>query len=99
MINPVTRAAIALRERRRAPDMAEIMSALPVPVVLLDTKNRFRFVDHAAEQFLGIPSQASRSCGCATSFPRTTRCSSWSSRCAGATPVSPTTTSRSTARG
>ena len=54
MINPVTRAALALRERRRAPDMAQIMSALPVPVVLLDTENRFRFVNHAAEQFLGI---------------------------------------------
>ena len=54
MINPVTRAALALRERRRAPDMAQIMSALPVPVVLLDTDNRFRFVNHAAEQFLGI---------------------------------------------
>jgi len=54
VINPVTRAALALRERRRAPDMAQIMSALPVPVVLLDTENRFRFVNHAAEQFLGI---------------------------------------------
>ena len=54
MINPVTRAALALRERRRAPDLAQIMSALPVPVVLLDTDNRFRFVNHAAEQFLGI---------------------------------------------
>ena len=54
MINPVTRAALALRERRRAPDMAQIMSALPVPVVLLDADNRFRFVNHAAEQFLGI---------------------------------------------
>ena len=54
MINPVARAAIALRERRRAPDMAQILSALPVPVVLLDPENRFRFVNHAAEQFLGI---------------------------------------------
>jgi two-component system nitrogen regulation sensor histidine kinase GlnL len=54
VINPVTRAALALRERRRAPDMVQIMSALPVPVVLLDTENRFRFVNHAAEQFLGI---------------------------------------------
>jgi two-component system nitrogen regulation sensor histidine kinase GlnL len=54
VINPVTRAAIALRERRRAPDMAQIMSALPVAVVLLDPENRFRFVNHAAEQFLGI---------------------------------------------
>jgi two-component system, NtrC family, nitrogen regulation sensor histidine kinase GlnL len=54
VINPVTRAALALRERRRAPDAAQIMSALPVPVLLLDTDNRFRFVNHAAEQFLGI---------------------------------------------
>lgn len=54
MINPVSRAAIALRERRRAPDMAQIMSAVPVPVVLLDIDNRFRFVNHAAEQFLGV---------------------------------------------
>jgi two-component system nitrogen regulation sensor histidine kinase GlnL len=27
---------------------------MPVPVVLLDPDNRFRFVNHAAEQFLGI---------------------------------------------
>jgi len=54
MIKPVTRAAIALRERRRAPDMAQIMSAVPVPVVVIDVENRFRFVNHAAEQFLGI---------------------------------------------
>jgi two-component system, NtrC family, nitrogen regulation sensor histidine kinase GlnL len=54
MINPVTRAALALRERRRAPDLSLIMSAMPVPVVLLDADNRFRYVNPAAEQFLGI---------------------------------------------
>ena len=54
MINPVTRAALALRERQRAPDAAQILGALPVPVVLLDPDNRFRYVNHAAEQFLGI---------------------------------------------
>jgi len=54
VINPVTRAAIALRERRRAPDPSQILSALPVPAVLLDPENRFRYVNHAAEQFLGI---------------------------------------------
>ena len=37
-----------------APDIGAILSALPVPVVLLDADNRFRFVNHAAEQFLGI---------------------------------------------
>jgi two-component system nitrogen regulation sensor histidine kinase GlnL len=30
------------------------MSALPVPVVLIDAENRFRFANQAAEQFLGI---------------------------------------------
>ncbi len=52
--NPVTRAALALVDRRRAPDMSLILSSLPVPVVLLDPDNRFRFVNPAAEQFLGI---------------------------------------------
>src|SRR5579872_806034 len=54
MINPVTRAALALRERRRAPDLSAILSAMPVPVVLIDGENRFRYVNQAAEQFLGI---------------------------------------------
>ena len=54
MINPVTRAALALRDRRRAPDLNLIMSAMPVPVVLLDADNRFRYVNPAAEQFLGM---------------------------------------------
>ena len=35
-------------------DAAAILSGLPVPVVLLDPENRFRHVNHAAEQFLGI---------------------------------------------
>jgi two-component system nitrogen regulation sensor histidine kinase GlnL len=54
MTNPVTRAALALIERKRAPDTVQILGALPVPVVLLDPDNRFRYVNHAAEQFLGI---------------------------------------------
>jgi two-component system nitrogen regulation sensor histidine kinase GlnL len=54
MINPVTRAALAFRDHRRMPDMGQIIGALPVPVVLLDPDNRFRYVNHAAEQFLGI---------------------------------------------
>ncbi len=52
-MNPVTRAALALRDRRRAPDATQLLGALPVPVVLLDAENRFRYVNHAAEQFLG----------------------------------------------
>ena len=35
-------------------DASAILGALPVPVILLDVENRFRHVNHAAEQFLGI---------------------------------------------
>ncbi len=38
----------------RLDDAAVLLSALPVPVVALDADNRFRFVNPAAEQFLGI---------------------------------------------
>jgi two-component system nitrogen regulation sensor histidine kinase GlnL len=38
----------------RPPDASAVLSALPVPVILLDPENRFRLVNHAAEQFLGI---------------------------------------------
>jgi len=38
----------------RPPDSAAVLSALPVPVVVIDQENRFRLVNHAAEQFLGI---------------------------------------------
>jgi two-component system nitrogen regulation sensor histidine kinase GlnL len=58
VINPVARAARAVigraTERQRLPDAALILGALPLPVVLLDPENRFRFVNHAAEQFLGV---------------------------------------------
>src|ERR1700739_3264712 len=56
MINPVTRAALALRERRRGPDPGLILGSLPVSGVRLDADNRFRYVTPAAEQFLGISS-------------------------------------------
>jgi len=58
MINPVARAARAVigraSERQRLPDAGLILGALSVPVVLLDAENRFRYVNHAAEQFLGV---------------------------------------------
>ena len=62
MINPVARAARAVMarateratERQRLPDLGLILGALSVPVVLLDPENRFRYVNHAAEQFLGV---------------------------------------------
>jgi two-component system nitrogen regulation sensor histidine kinase GlnL len=38
----------------KPPDAAAVLSALPVPVIVLDRDNRFRQVNHAAEQFLGI---------------------------------------------
>jgi two-component system nitrogen regulation sensor histidine kinase GlnL len=58
----VSRASRLLTGRGRAAaeaapkptDAAAILGALPVPVILLDADNRFRHVNHAAEQFLGI---------------------------------------------
>jgi len=38
----------------KSADAAAILGALPVPVMLLSPENRFRHVNHAAEQFLGI---------------------------------------------
>lgn len=35
-------------------DAQAMLSALPLPVVLLDAANRFRYANHAAEQFLGV---------------------------------------------
>jgi two-component system nitrogen regulation sensor histidine kinase GlnL len=54
MSSVVARAARLLPGRPRAPDYAAVLSALPVPVVLLDADNRFRYVNLAAEQFLGM---------------------------------------------
>lgn len=38
----------------RMADPSAILGALPVPIMLLETDNRFRYVNNAAEQFLGI---------------------------------------------
>ena len=40
--------------RARAADPAQLLDALPVPVVLLDSANRFRHVNPAAEEFFGM---------------------------------------------
>ena len=56
------------RARPRRPRSA-LLSALPVPVLLLDKDNRFRFANHAAEQFLGLSTPAWRSTGWTTSLP------------------------------
>jgi two-component system nitrogen regulation sensor histidine kinase GlnL len=53
----VRRAAVAVPDRRahrRVPDAAALLSALPVPVLVLDADNRFTFANHAAEHFLGV---------------------------------------------
>jgi two-component system nitrogen regulation sensor histidine kinase GlnL len=41
-------------EPPKVPDAAVILGAMPVPVVLIDPDNRFLYVNHAAEQFLGV---------------------------------------------
>ena len=43
-----------VRPQVPAPIFAAILGAMPVPVVLLDADCRFRYVNHAAEQFLGM---------------------------------------------
>ena len=63
MSNPVTRRVMKVVgrapavEKPRLPDAAQMLSALPVPVVMIDAQNRFRFANHAAENFLGISTQ------------------------------------------
>jgi two-component system nitrogen regulation sensor histidine kinase GlnL len=59
MTNAVTRRVLKVVgrtpvEKPRVPDAAHLLSALPVPVVMIDAQDRFRFANHAAEQFLGI---------------------------------------------
>jgi two-component system nitrogen regulation sensor histidine kinase GlnL len=54
MSTMVARASRLIAGRARVADSAAMLSALPVPVVLLDADNRFRHVNHAAEQFIGI---------------------------------------------
>ncbi len=54
MTTAVNRSERLMATRQRGADAAAVLGALPVPVVLLDRENRFRHVNHAAEQFLGI---------------------------------------------
>jgi two-component system, NtrC family, nitrogen regulation sensor histidine kinase GlnL len=58
MTNPVTRRVLKVvgrgGDKPRIPDPAQMLSALPMPVVMIDAQDRFRFANHAAEQFLGI---------------------------------------------
>ncbi len=56
MRNAIARGVLAVvgRDTPKLPDSAAMLSALPVPVLLLNAENRFRFANHAAEQFLGL---------------------------------------------
>jgi two-component system nitrogen regulation sensor histidine kinase GlnL len=69
MKNRVTRTVLSVVGRRAAAlpapaaaahaaapgvDATALLSALPMPIVLLDPQNRFRFANYAAEQFLGV---------------------------------------------
>ena len=53
-MSAVVARAARLVARQRQTDAALVLAAMPVPVVLLDAENRFRFVNQAAEQFLGF---------------------------------------------
>jgi two-component system nitrogen regulation sensor histidine kinase GlnL len=53
-MSAVVARAARLVGRQRQADAAMVLAAMPVPVVLLDADNRFRFVNQAAEQFLGF---------------------------------------------
>jgi len=67
-VRNLLRSAVRLAERRRSdapPDCVALMAALPVPVILLDTENRLRFINHAAEQFLGVSAAAATQLGLA----------------------------------
>lgn len=53
-----------------APDAGAVLSSLPVPVIVLDAGNRFRFVNQAAEAFLGISIAQLAQMGLADLLPR-----------------------------
>jgi two-component system nitrogen regulation sensor histidine kinase GlnL len=57
------------REPARTPDPTALLGALPVAVVVLDATNRFRFVNPAAEQFLGISATAAAQLGLTDLLP------------------------------
>jgi len=55
-VRGAVRRALNVVARRDAagPEAASVLSSLPVPVIVLDRDDRFRFVNQAAEAFLGI---------------------------------------------
>ncbi len=76
MKGALTRGRLALVEKltpRPAPppqiDAPALLSALPVPVVLLDAENRFRYANQAAEQFFGVSLLQLRQMTLATLLP------------------------------
>ena len=72
MRGAVTRGMLKVVGRPAPPaanDPAVMLGALPVPVVLLDGANQFRFANHAAEQFLGLSLQQLSHMGLADLLP------------------------------
>jgi two-component system, NtrC family, nitrogen regulation sensor histidine kinase GlnL len=66
----VARASRLLTRRSARPvDASAVLGALPVPIILLDQENRFRHVNHAAEQFLGISASGLAQLGLADLLP------------------------------
>ena len=54
----------------KPPDAAAVLAALPLPVIVLDANNRFRFANHDAEQFLGISKNALAQLGLSDLLPQ-----------------------------
>ena len=55
------------------PDSLALLAALPVPVVVLDAENRFRFANPAAEQFFQLSAGTLAQMGLADLIPADTR--------------------------
>ena len=73
---PTTRADVpAVPETSAQPDHAAMMESLPVPVVLLDPRDRIQYANSGAESFLGLSLSQLRSLGWPRSCRRTIRSS------------------------
>ncbi|MCQ4159155.1 ATP-binding protein [Roseomonas sp. GC11] len=57
----------------RMPDSLALLAALPVPVVVLDRENRFRFANPAAEQFFQLSASTLAQLGLVDLIPADTR--------------------------
>ncbi len=55
---------------KRPPDALALLGALPMPLLAVDDKNRIRYVNPAAEEFLGISASQLATLGLADLLPR-----------------------------